>query len=94
MWKSMGYLMQDTAGTLDILWDDTFVCLFVCYIVNIACLSFANTVAGLQKSQSLIVRTLVHALSQVILSFTLIRSSFYYSRLPQSRSDSNCLFLQ
>jgi len=38
---------------------------------------------------------LVHALSRVILSFMLDQySSFYYSRLSQSRFDSNCPFLQ
>jgi len=50
MWELMGYIMQDTAGTLDISWDDTFVC----YIVNTVCLSFAISVAGLQGLQSFI----------------------------------------
>jgi hypothetical protein len=88
MWELMGYLMQDTAGNLDILWDDTFVC----YIVNIVCLSFSISVGGFARAQYLIVRTAVHALSHVILSFTLVQSPLYYSRLPQSCLDSNCLF--
>jgi hypothetical protein len=47
MCQLVGYLMQDTAGTLDILWDDTFIC----YTVNIVCLSSAISVEGLQESQ-------------------------------------------
>jgi len=53
MWDLLGYLVQDAAGTLGILWDDTFVC----YIVNIVCLSFAISVADFQGSQSFVART-------------------------------------
>jgi len=49
----MGYIMQDTGGTLDILWDNTFFC----YIVNILGFSLAINVAGFQESQYVIVRT-------------------------------------
>ena len=66
-----------------------YICLLHCkYYVSFFCDQCCRFVSH----SPVLIGQLVHVPGHVILSFTLVQSSFYYSRLPQSRLDSNCPF--